>query len=82
MIRRLINALNKLIDVIKVENLTEVETVKREMMLIRMNLTAGNETGVDAMINTLNCKILTFNTDHCVLEFRGSKARSTRSWRL
>jgi acetolactate synthase small subunit len=24
-------------------------------------------------IDTLNCKILTFNTDHCVLQFTGSR---------
>jgi len=66
--------LARLIDVIKVENLTDVETVKRELVLIRMSLTADNKNELIRRINQLNCKILTFNSDHCVLEFRGSKA--------
>ena len=66
--------LARLIDVVKVENLTDVETVKREMVLIRMNLTAEARAKWIRTINQLNCKILTFNSDHCVLEFRGSKA--------
>ena len=66
--------LARLIDVIKVENLTDVETVKRELVLIRMSLTADNKNELIRRINQVNCKILTFNSDHCVLEFRGSKA--------
>jgi acetolactate synthase-1/3 small subunit len=66
--------LARLIDVIKVENLTDVETVKRELALIRMSLTAESKSELIRTINQLNCKILTFNSDHCVLEYRGSKA--------
>ena len=66
------------IDVIKVENLTDVETVKRELVLIRMSLTADSKSELIRKINQLNCKILTFNTDHCVLEYRGSKAEVDR----
>lgn len=65
--------LERLIDVVKVEDLTEVETVKREMVLIRMNLTEANKTELIRTVNSLNCKILTFNTDHCVLEYTGAK---------
>ena len=36
--------LARLIDVIKVENLTDVETVKRELVLIRMSLTADSKS--------------------------------------
>jgi len=35
---------------------------------------SGIYTSRDQFINQLNCKILTFNSDHCVLEYRGSKA--------
>jgi len=61
-----------------VENLTDVETVKRELALIRMNLTADNKNELIRTVNRLNCKILTFNSDHCVLEFRGTKAEVDR----
>jgi acetolactate synthase-1/3 small subunit len=65
--------LERLIDVVKVEDLTDVETIKREMVLIRMNLTETNKSDLIRTVNALNCKIITFNTDHCVLEYTGSK---------
>lgn len=65
--------LERLIDVIKVEDLTEVETIKREMVLIRMNLTEATKSELIRTVNSLNCKIITFNTDHCVLEYTGTK---------
>jgi len=65
--------LERLIDVVKVEDLTDVETIKREMVLIRMNLTEASKSDLIRTVNTLNCKIITFNTDHCVLEYTGSK---------
>jgi acetolactate synthase-1/3 small subunit len=73
MIGRVINALNKLVDVIKVENLSEVEAIKREMVLIRMNLMKETKPELMKVLDRLNCKILTFNTDHCVLQFTGSR---------
>jgi len=73
MIGRIVNALNKLVDVIKVENLTDVEALKREMILIRMNLMKETKPELMRVIDMLNCKILTFNTDHCVLQFTGSR---------
>lgn len=72
-VQKIEKQLERLIDVIKVEDLTDVETVKRELVLIRMNLTADSKSELIRTINKLNCKILTFNSDHCVLEFRGSK---------
>lgn len=65
--------LERLIDVVRVEDLTEVETIKREMVLIRMNLTEASKSELIRTVNSLNCKIITFNTDHCVLEYTGSK---------
>jgi acetolactate synthase-1/3 small subunit len=73
MIGRIIDALNKLVDVVKVDNLSEVEAIKREMILIRMNLLKETKPELMKIIDMLNCKILTFNTDHCVLQFTGSR---------
>ena len=73
MIGRVVSALNKLVDVIKVENLSEVDAIKREMILIRMNLMKETKPELMKIIDRLNCKILTFNTDHCVLQFTGGR---------
>ena len=73
MIGRVVNALSKLVDVVRVDNLSEVDSIKREMILIRMNLLKETKPELMKLIDKLNCKILTFNTDHCVLQFTGSR---------
>lgn len=65
--------LGRLIDVLQVEDLTETESIRREMILVRMNLTEENKNELIRSINKLNCKILSFNSDHCVLEYTGVK---------
>jgi len=61
------------VDVVRVDNLSEVDSIKREMIIIRMNLLKESKLELMKTIATLNCKILTFNTDHCVLQFTGSR---------
>jgi acetolactate synthase I/III small subunit len=72
-ISRVLNALNQLVDVIRVDNLSEVESIKREMILIRMTLIKENKPELMKAIDLLNCKILTLNTDHCVLQYTGTR---------
>ena len=67
--------LERLIDVIKVEDLTDVETVKREMCLIRMNLTDKNKVDILIAIEKIKCQVLTMNKDHCVFEVTGTKGQ-------
>jgi acetolactate synthase-1/3 small subunit len=38
-----------------------------------MNLMKETKPDLMKAIDILNCKILTFNTDHCVLQFTGSR---------
>ncbi|HOO00715.1 MAG TPA: acetolactate synthase small subunit, partial [Syntrophales bacterium] len=63
----------KLIDVHKVTDLTKVESVSREMMLVRMKLTDKNKADIALIIDTFNGRVVTMNGDHCVLEITGEK---------
>ena len=51
-ITRIVNELQKLVDVISADDLTNVESIHREMVLVRLNLTADNQESVKKAIDT------------------------------
>jgi acetolactate synthase I/III small subunit len=64
----------KLIDVLKVTDITETEAVSREMILVRMRLTDKNKVDLALILNAYNARVVTMNGDHCVIEVTGEKA--------
>ncbi|MFA5182392.1 MAG: acetolactate synthase small subunit [Syntrophales bacterium] len=64
----------RLIDVHKVTDLTKVESVSREMMLVRMKLSDTNKGHLALIIDTFNGRVITMNGDHCVMEITGDRA--------
>ena len=66
--------LMRLIDVHKVTDLTQVESVSREMMLVRMKLSDTNRGHLALIIDALNGRVITMNGDHCVMEITGDRA--------
>lgn len=64
----------RLIDVHKVTDLTKVEAVSREMMLVRMKLSDTNKGHLALIIDTFNGRVITMNGDHCVMEITGDRA--------
>jgi acetolactate synthase-1/3 small subunit len=63
----------KLIDVNSVTEITQNESVMREMMLVRMKLTDKNKADIALIIDTFRGRVVTMNGDHCVLEITGAK---------
>lgn len=63
----------KLLDVIEVNDLTRLESVMREMLLVRMTLTEKNKADIALMIDSFRGRVVTMNGDHCVLEISGTK---------
>lgn len=63
----------KLIDVQSVTEITQDESVMREMMLVRMNLTEKNKADIALIIDTFRGRVVTMNGDNCVLEITGVK---------
>ncbi len=55
-ITRIENQLQRLVDVISVDDLTNVESVHREMVLVRLNLTAENAEPVKMLLTRTNGK--------------------------
>lgn len=72
-INKIEKQLMRLIDVREVTDLTKVESVMREMMLIRMSLTEKNKADIALAIDSFRGRVVTMNGDHCVLEISGVK---------
>ncbi len=72
-INKIEKQLMRLIDVREVTDLTKVESVMREMMLIRMSLTEKNKADIALAIDSFRGRVVTMNGDHCVLEISGTK---------
>jgi len=63
----------RLIDVHSVSDLSKMETVMREMMLVRMKLTERNKADIALIIDTFRGRVVTMNGDNCVIEITGTK---------
>jgi acetolactate synthase I/III small subunit len=69
----------KLLDVIKVTEITQDESVMREMMLVRMRLTDKNKADIALILDTFRGRVVTMNGDHCVIEITGNKLEIDRA---
>ncbi len=68
--------LNRMIDIIKVRDMTEgVKAVQREMALISVLKTAGNSDTIVQMAEQAGAKIINIGDDSCVLEITGSEEK-------
>jgi acetolactate synthase I/III small subunit len=72
-ITRIENQLRRFVDVIQVDNLTNVESIHREMMLVRLNITADNKDSIKKAIDTYKWKVLVSAETYIVLEITGDK---------
>ncbi len=69
----------RLIDVHNVHDLSSMETVMREMMLVRMKLTDKNKADIALILDTFRGRVVTMNGDNCVIEITGTKEEIDRA---
>jgi len=72
-ITRIENQLRKFVDVIAVNNLTNVESIHREMILVRLNLSAASREQVIKTIETYQWKVIVSADAYVILEITGDK---------
>ncbi len=66
--------LDRLIDVIKVRNMTpEDRSIKREMALISVEVTAENRTEVIQLVDIFNAKVVNAGSDSFIVEVTGTE---------
>ena len=74
-INRIVNELQKLVDVITADDLTNVESVHREMVLVRLNLTPANTEAVKKALETHKWKVLVSGDTFVMIEITGDKTQ-------
>jgi len=74
-INRIVNELQKLVDVISADDLTNVESIHREMVLVRLNLTPANTEAVRKAIDANRWKVIVSGDTFAMIEITGDKTQ-------
>ena len=67
--------LNKLIDVMKVQDLTKEESINRELLLVKVDVTAKTRMDIMQVVNTFRAKIVDVNPKTVVAEVTGGESK-------
>ena len=74
-VTRIENELQKLFDVISVDDLTNVESIHREMVLVRLNPTAQNSEAVKKAVDMNKWKVIVSGDTYVIVEITGDKTQ-------
>lgn len=74
-IEQIIKQLNKLIDVIKVQDLTTEDVIPRELVLIKISTTAGSRSEVLQIVNTFRAKVVDVGQKSLTVEVTGNEEK-------
>jgi acetolactate synthase-1/3 small subunit len=74
--------LNKLINIIKVRNLSIEQAVKREMALIRVKANAQTRAEVLRIVDIFRCKVVDVGAEQYTIEVTGDKGKIEALLRL
>ena len=67
--------LNKLIDVIRVTDVTQNDFVGRELVLVKVNCTAAKRTDISHLVNIFRAKVVDISNKSMTLELTGSESK-------
>ncbi|MDM8515781.1 acetolactate synthase small subunit [Desulfobacterales bacterium HSG16] len=67
--------LNKLVNVIKIRDLTGPDSVKREMALICVNARPENKAEILRIVDIFRCKVVDVGTEHYTIEVTGDEGK-------
>jgi acetolactate synthase-1/3 small subunit len=74
-IQRIEGQLSRILDVISVDDLTNVESVHREMLMVRVNLNEHNAEAVKSTIDAHKWKVILSGDTYVVLEVTGDQSQ-------
>lgn len=72
---QVVNQLSKLIDVIKIVNLSEVESIKRELVMIKVRATPQTRADIINVVNIFRAKIVDVSRENVVIELTGEQSK-------
>ena len=72
-IRQIVSQLNKLIDVVNVDDMTRGEHVERELVLVKLKLRADQKSAASSAVQRLGGRILDSENDSFIAELTGGE---------
>ena len=75
LIEQVMKQLHKLINVIKVSNLSAEPSVMRELMLIKVRAEVGNRSDIQQVVETFRGKVVDVSPDSMVIEVTGNEEK-------
>lgn len=70
---KIMKNLDKLVDVIEVQDIDPSHSVERETMLVRIAVTEDNRADVMRAVDMFGCLIVSMSDTSCILQINGSK---------
>lgn len=74
-IEQIIKQLNKLIDVIKVQDLSNEENISRELVLVKVHAAAGTRAETLQIVNTFRAKVVDVSAQSLTVEVTGNEEK-------
>lgn len=74
-LEQVVNQLSKLIDVIKIVNLSEVDSIKRELVLLKVKATPATRADISNVVNIFRAKIVDVSRENVVIELTGEQSK-------
>ncbi len=74
-IEQIIKQLNKLVDVVKVTNLTATDHIERELALVKVDVNSNYQSKIDKYIDKYNGKIVDVKEGICTVEIVGKSQK-------
>lgn len=74
-IEQIMKQLNKLIDVIKVQDLSSEDNIARELVLVKIHATAATRSDILQIVNTFRAKVVDVSPHSLTVEVTGSEEK-------
>lgn len=74
-IEQIIKQLNKLIDVIKVQDLSNEENITRELVLVKVHAPSASRSDILQVVNTFRAKVVDVNPKSLTIEVTGNEEK-------
>lgn len=74
-LEQVVNQLNKLIDVIKIVNLTRIDAIQRELVMIKVKANPQTRTDIINIVQIFRAKIVDVNRETMVIELTGEQSK-------
>ncbi len=75
LVEQVVKQLHKLVNVIKVSNLSEEPSVMREFMLIKVHAEVGSRSDIQQVVETFRGKVVDVSPDSMIIEVTGNEEK-------